>query len=472
MHRPTSSYGFAALLTCICIVGLAILGYWGLGNPTIYQSTVGTFNLTYSRDSAGQVHLGHRAFAPYDDTNALRFDADIYHAIRLHLYDTTAVLPHVTGRPAFFPGFPLVWRLSQLSPAHVFWLNLGLALLGFWLLMLALLPPDVHRAGYGWLLLLFPSWVVFAIPYAEALWLFCGGLAVWGAVRRQYGWLALGLFGLGFTRAAVTLVIPAILAVECWQALVLHRDWRLWLRRLVAVLSPLGLGFGAVLALQWLQTGDHLAYVHSQFLWQSPTPGLHRPWWDWSREGYWMSAVLIGGLLPLGLVWGIGLLLRTGRNRYWASEGNVTARPMLQMGDYILAVLVLYSIVLLLSRLYNQGGVLVGYHRYTLAAPLGVAGLMVVAYCAYRLTLQARIGYTLAILAGLGLLAWLGPYGKGGIMVHYSPGILTLLLLLAGIWWLRLGRWRVPIGVGLTAWAMLIWWNLLNQFLVNAWLFL
>lgn len=57
-------------------------------------------------------------------------------------------------------------------------------------------------------------------------------------------------------------------------------------------------------------------------------------------------------------------------------------------------------------------------------------------------------------------------------MVHYSPGILTLLLLLAGIWWLRLGRWRVPIGVGLTAWAMLIWWNLLNQFLVNAWLFL
>jgi hypothetical protein len=145
---------------------------------------------------------------------------------------------------------------------------------------------------------------------------------------------------------------------------------------------------------------------------------------------------------------------------------------MLPLADYLLGLMLLYGMAVLMSRLYSQAGSLVGYQRYTLASPMGVVAMLLLAQRVQRFSSLARLAYTAGMMAGIWLIWHLSLYGKGGNWANFLPGILTGLLLLAGLWWPTLNaRIRWLCLTGLTAVALLVWWNLIHQFLVNAWLF-
>ena len=380
----------------------------------------------------------HAAFPgswPLTQSAFSNWDAEHYLYIRLHGYDEM--------RTAFFPLFPFLWRLLDVSPIAMGLLNLVLVAVSFAAL--------AWQFQWPWrvqlLLLSVPSLMFMALPFTEAVFFASGTLLLLG-LRRQLPWLyCLGLLLSCTSRAAAFVLLPAVAATF----LLAHPPrWRQWGVVLAAVGATLS-GLVISMLVHRAYTGQWFAVFAAQRFWdnhlQWPTLPL-RNWGGVFPTRFEASAFLIGLACMASLArlaW-----------RHRQESLPVAAQPAV----FALAYLGGVTFITLATR----GGVLVSLSRYVYATPYF---LLLLANVVGRVRLSNR---QLLALFGLMQVLWLALFGTythirsvlGFLLVS---GVMTLWLLNAHQQ-LRVRQWAL-VPTALVGTGLLLY--LLMRFLAHEW---
>jgi hypothetical protein len=153
--------------------------------------------------------LGYKQDIP-NNLNILKYDAVWYDNIMDIGYNYQ---PGVGNELAFFPLFPLVWYVSLLTPVGISIFNCLFFLTAF----IYLLKEEKLPVSILLMLLSFPSFIFFALPYSESLFfLFCTFIIL-GYQKDNNKLLYIGLLGASMARSVCMLFIPAIIICELFN---------------------------------------------------------------------------------------------------------------------------------------------------------------------------------------------------------------------------------------------------------------
>jgi hypothetical protein len=313
---------------------------------------------------------------------------------------------------AFFPLFPLVWKVSHLGVWGISALNILFLATGFGLLC------TMHRISLQnkllWLSL--PAVFFAFIPYTEALYFMLAAMVLYG-IRNEYRVLIwVSLFLLALTRASGVFLVPALLATALMQD-----DNRRWLHSLkkyvVQYLSPIVCGSGAFMGYEWYQTGNPYAFYDIQKNWSHHFKVPVIPFINVSGATMaWISAVVFFVLVVCALLLAVYFFRWLFRN---------------QKTDVLLVLSCAYLFVVLLETLfYNTADGrptnLAGIMRYATLNPF----FYVVLYHFTSVAVYTWRHY-LAIVLLSNLVWFLFPIsGSMQVILCYEANTLLLLLFM------------------------------------------
>lgn len=293
----------AVVFVVVLLFGLAVAGcHRMLQSPEAYgmvSPVVKTYEKVSFDDGSWTANRVEKPFSVVSDEGLLSWDAAHYDEIRRYLYDTTSMWQ---GNFAFFPLFPLVWRLSHLGPVGISVLNWMLFAIG--LVLVALIFGNSLPWWNCLLLLCAPYLVIFMVPYSEAVFFLGIAAGLYGLSHNRYWLYFLGFFLACTTRAAGNIIVVAWVIVDVLSA-IYSRSGMLQLgRSLLRHLAPVVLGVLAVMLLQHIRGAEHwFEYVLAQREWGKEWAWPSWPFSDWSEEGKSVSQPLVYMLLVPSLVW-------------------------------------------------------------------------------------------------------------------------------------------------------------------------
>lgn len=272
----------------------------------------------------------------YWDFVSFQFDGSWYRTIAENGYPATLPVDAdgqvVQNAWAFFPAFPMLVRavmtvttLPWQVAAPVVNLLLGGAAM---LVVHRVVAQGAPKAVAAWpglplasvaLVCVFPTSPVLQTAYTEALALLLVAVSLWTIVRRWYGWAALAVLALGFTRAVALpmAVVVVVHAVVRWREE--RRDGRSLPGRTVAALVGLAAvcvasGFAWPAVVGWI-TGVPRAFFLTQETWRgvhSTAPGIGWTYVPQFWFGSWAPLVMLVGfgitvaLLVVPSAWRLG----------------------------------------------------------------------------------------------------------------------------------------------------------------------
>lgn len=194
-----------------------------------------------------------------DKDNLLNWDAAYHYSIMTEGYEYIAF---VGCNLAFFPMFPLIWKVSSLSPVGISILNVVLFILALgWLL-----KKEQVSAVMQLLIISIPSFIFFALPYSEAVFFLFATLIIIG-YRSNNHWLRnIGFLGASMTKSVSVLFIPAIILSEYMGA---KRELTEEHKGNGMIWSCLSSFAGLLIAacIQGLQTGKWFYFLEMQQYW-------------------------------------------------------------------------------------------------------------------------------------------------------------------------------------------------------------
>ena len=216
--------------------------------------------------------------------NLLKFDALHYIDIHDNLYsDRDGKL-----NAAFFPGYPLFWKLLYLDSLGISILNAILGFIAFFLLTKDLLLSHVERM----ILLAIPSLFFLMVPYSESLFLIILTGYGWSVKNKEYLWMFIFLLLASFTRSAINIMLPALIFSE----FILNKENR-DLKRLIYSISGLVAGLVFVLIVQYYELGEWFVYLKSQSYWGHTFQIPKLPFVTW--DGIFLPPTLFGQVIGL-----------------------------------------------------------------------------------------------------------------------------------------------------------------------------
>ncbi len=242
----------------------------------------------------------------YAALSNLAFSADDerYHQIAVGGY----------GRPedrAFFPGFPLAWRLAAMLtreyPVTGILISNVCFLAALWVLYLLCLEiggtaSSAERAVFY--TCFYPVSHFFSLPFTESLFFLLTVATVYFAVREK--WAAAGVVGIGATatRLVGSMLIPTLLLIW-WQK---HRRLS---PSIIFTMVPV-LGFAGFCAYLYFAYGNALWFLHAQssyghsmqwgmaFVRYIRWPRYFTPWHFYP---FHFASVIVAGIAAIALIW-------------------------------------------------------------------------------------------------------------------------------------------------------------------------
>jgi hypothetical protein len=377
--------------------------------------------------------------APYPFHTALvRWDAEWYNSIRAHGYFYSDL---TMSSVAFFPLFPMVWRVTNLGPIGISLFNLALASASLYMLYRGLhLRPIVML-----LFAAFPSSMFLYLPYTEAIFFFFTTLVILLVAQNYKHPVALGaaLLGGALTRVAAFFYLPALVIVEGVEWLQDLSSWWVRGRRLFIYGLVTGAGLASVMVYQWSQTGVWFAFNKAETHWDHHLRLPHFPLISTADND---TALWVDGLaLTVGLmalVWVLWAVVRVALRR-----GPAPDRLLLFAAAYIAATTVQ---TFFHAPLENGHSSLLSLHRYVFCTPFFLVlleKLLPQKAPSWR-SAALVVGGVLVTAAMLGMLSnrqfdieW--PTSKIPFLGGPLPGsFYAAFLMLYGLLWLQTGtRW-------------------------------
>lgn len=191
-----------------------------------------------------------------DDYNLINWDAVFFKSIVTDGYE---YIPYTGTNLAFFPLFPLLWKITGLSAIGISVLNIIVFSTSFILLF----KDKTEELMILLLLLSIPSFIFFALPYSESLFFLFGTCILIGYQRGSGILKNIGFLGASIVKSASIIFIPAIILCEIFgkdRGQIQKRD--IYINGLF---SLLGLMIGAIV--QGVQTGKWFYFLEMQQYW-------------------------------------------------------------------------------------------------------------------------------------------------------------------------------------------------------------
>ncbi len=448
-----SALGILAAGSCIYLL---------LQNRAVYNNLASPFLQNYYYEN-GSLKQGKVPYVSYSDTGMLHWDAFLYLQIRDNGYNTEAAGGDYIF--AFFPLFPLVWKLSNLSPT-------GIALLNYLLFILSLIMLfrwlPVKIKGYATpvflLCLCSPMLVVFLIPYSEGVFMFTATIALWAMYRKKRLLYFIAGLLMSVSRSSVTILLMALCCTELYFFLQ-HRNLKHAINSLFQHAMPLLIGMSAVSLIQltW-GSGSLFKFLEVQRYWgfQLGVPGRLR---DWSHEQFGINLSVLILLIPLSLAY---LLRNTMRSLF--SPVSVTINPQIKEShkEYLFVLSMAYLNGMALAILLFRGGSLNGISRFVLCSPFFYIVLLTGSEKAFMVPVWIRRGMFLLFFAFAVYALSVIDYSK--VWNFSDMGFLLLFFQLC--FFISDGLFQKSWLVALYILLSLLWSTyLFNMFLTNAWIF-
>lgn len=277
---------------------------------------------------------------PITAENFLYWDAEHYDFIRKYGYQDFRV--------AFFPLFPLFWKLLPIDGIGIALVNALIFLTSFYFLITSYKVKSIESILY----LTIPSFIFFYLPYSESLFFLCSVLILVGLKENKTHLVYFGLFLSILSRPAFTVFIPAFIVTELLHSSSTRKTYiRIGIYLLIAAVGLLTVG-----AIQFHDTGEWFQFFSVQKGWGNELQIPKLPLTSWAgsfivkTDGF---ALLIG-VLAGGYLSALILKLK------WV-KAAMPGRDVL----FSLAYLGGISLTVLLFR----GGSLFSLNRFVLATP-------------------------------------------------------------------------------------------------------
>ena len=210
------------------------------------------------------------------DQSLMQWDAYWYKSIVDNGYSFIA---GQQSNVAFFPFFPVLWKLTSLSPLWISFVNLIFMLSGMLILQRTF---NLNRKDFL-LVLSIPSLFFCYIPYSEAIFFFAGSLIIYGLKKEN--WVAIvGIFIACLTRSSTLMFIPIILFSKLYNYQANKNNKKRIVETLLLTLTAI---FSTLFALyvQYLESGVFFTIFQTQESWNRVMgmPVLYFTTWDEAR---------------------------------------------------------------------------------------------------------------------------------------------------------------------------------------------
>ncbi|MBR1792692.1 MAG: hypothetical protein IJ764_03540 [Bacteroidales bacterium] len=227
------------------------------------------------------------SYRPVDNDHLLSWDAAHYKEIAQSLYKDIW-----TGNFAFYPLFPMLWKVTGFSPRAISILNYLMFCIGIGILVMLFAPR--MASWTTWTLLLLPCLTPYMIPYSESLFFVCAAIGIYGLDKGHYWMYFIGFMMASMTRAAGNIMGIAWVIVDIIAWMYQKTTIRQMLTNMWRHLLPIAAGVALVLLFQHWRGAEHwFQYALAQQEWGKSLDWPTLNWTDWSREGKSISWPLI-----------------------------------------------------------------------------------------------------------------------------------------------------------------------------------
>ncbi len=296
---------------------------------------------------------------------------------------------------AFFPLFPLFWKLTHLSPIGISIINLLCFYLGMFILF-----KTYNLDGKKLLLLLsIPSLFFCYVPYTESLFFLAGSFIIYG-LKRNHWLVILGIFLACLTRSASLIFIPIILFSKLYNLKSGSANNRKIVKETCLLILTAIIATLLAQYIQYLYTGEFFTIFKAQKAWNRimKLPTLYFTTWDEARL-IWLDglAFLIG---ILGIFLSFVFLIKKIKNKHKNISSN-----------YLFSISYL-GLVTLITVLYsgedaNGGTSLISLNRYVFSTPFFMVFLIVL------LKRNRLIKNQLIVFSFISIFTWLLFHASG-----------------------------------------------------------
>lgn len=225
-----------------------------------------------------------------DPTSLLRYDANHYCNIKNNGYTFNE---NYGSSVAFFPGFPYLWKLTNLGIRQISILNLFIFLGSF----VFLCKQFAHNVEDILLFLSLPTIMFMYVPYSEALFFVPSVLLLIGLKKRITWLIMMSLFLCSLCRSAANVFIPAIIITE----IISYQNPSRIKNILLYILSSLS-GIFLVALLQYSQTRQWLGFITTQKNWEVGLRMPNLPFHTWGDMQHLDGPTLLAGLVCCGIM--------------------------------------------------------------------------------------------------------------------------------------------------------------------------
>lgn len=452
------------LIGIFCAILFGII-FISLQNETIYNYTLGQVSKNYQRLGNWNDWNIEKVKKPYlsaESDNFLRWDASIYYNISKRMYISEEA-HYGNVRAAFFPMFPLVWKITHLSPRLISLLNYLIFIFSISLLVTYLLPNGEYLKWTSYILLItLPTSVIFMIPYSESLFLLFMTIASIGIIKKKYLLYFIGIVLLSMVRPATLFLLLAIVSTEIFEHI--NKRKTPLLKNILLKSIPFFIGYSIVFLIQKVSSGSWTAFLDAQKYWSG---GIQKIGVisDWSVEGFGLNVFSIFFVAIPALIYIV----------YLASKLLLKRSIQLNLNDstsYLLLVSLFYLAGIFLFTMITSGGNLHSFFRFTMCSPcFYIAILIVIANLPDIKTISGNLVLGLMFVL---LCLFLAKVEYGGSRFDFSYlGVLLLVLTFVYI----INRRFISVKYDLPLMALILLvntiWNtyMLNAYFSNGWIF-
>ncbi|MBN1768075.1 MAG: hypothetical protein JXR50_08040 [Prolixibacteraceae bacterium] len=450
---------FASIKKAVIIVASSLFIFFFIHKILQYDTFATEHIIKNYENTDGNRTKIHKPYEKLTDENMLHWDAVHYNIISKEGYNADVVFLF-----AFFPLFPLLWKLTMLSP-------LGISILNYILFSFSviLLCRQLKMMKNIWIVLFIvnlPFITPFIIPYTEALFFFSITIAFLGFLKGNYWIYFIGAFFTAMTRSAITIVLLSLLATELLFLLKNKRTMQS-VNRIFYSALPLIIGTLAVLIYQKISGAESLfTYVDAIKTWDRKlniSGGLR----DWSHEGFGLSIATIFFVVPFSIYTVIEYI----KSVFILKSKNCIVNDKEQKEQYLLLLSAVYTIGMFLTNILFQGGSINGLYRYILCTPFFFFQLFFMINKVRPINTNSKsIFYIFALFAGIFTMSMSGYSASWGFS---DLGFILLALSIGILLFHQQTKKKSGFIFPVALFIFNVFWNtyLFNMYVCNGWIF-
>ena len=245
----------SATLICFWIIFL------GLQNPTVYRYSLGLIANNWQNEN-GERKLVDKPYEKLTGDKYIRWDGKHYDQIRNSGYDIEAAGGDYIF--AFFPLFPLIWKVTNLPPVGILFMNYLFFSISILLLLKTLSEPGKYVRNTI-LSLSLPSIIIFFMPYTEATFILLISIGIYGFVKKRYWIFFVGFLFASLTRPSYTFLLLSIIGTEVFY-FAWNKNVKTALTNTLCRIAPLLAGTLLVSLIQYAQGSGSLFKFRNNFV--------------------------------------------------------------------------------------------------------------------------------------------------------------------------------------------------------------